>query len=127
MIGRNHKFTAFSGRLTSAPWETTGGFNIGEISLDGTDGFSGEKYRIWFKNENIMAYRNGIIDATVPDLICMIDENGEPMTSPNFADGMEINVLLLPSPEIWTTPEGLACLGPKHFGYDVEYVPFSKR
>ena len=117
---------AFKGKLTDAPWETRDGFNYGEIHLDGLDDFENEKYRIWFKNENIMAYRNEVIDATVPDLICMIDKKGVPITTPNFTKGMEINVLLLPSPDIWRTPEGVDCLGPKHFGFDIEYVPYSK-
>ena len=37
-----------------------------------------------------------------------------------------MTVIALPAPEVWTTPEGLACFGPAHFGLDVEYVPFSK-
>jgi len=115
---------AFRGKLASAPWEETGGFNIGEINLEGTGDFAGSTYRIWFKNENIIAWKNGKIDATVPDLICMIGSDGYPITTPNFTDAMEINILLLPSPEIWQTPEGLACFGPRHFGFGLDYVPF---
>ncbi|MFQ7476928.1 MAG: DUF917 domain-containing protein, partial [Anaerotignum sp.] len=68
----------------------------------------------------------GEVDVVAPDLICMIGEDGNPLTSPNFGIGQKMTVLALPSPEIWTTPEGLACFGPKHFGLDVEYKPFKK-
>ncbi|MGF6376599.1 DUF917 family protein [Clostridiales Family XIII bacterium PM5-7] len=118
---------AFKGTVEKTPWEQTGGFNIGEIYLNGKDAFEGEAYRIWFKNENIMAYRNEKLDATAPDLICMIGKDGNPITSPNFESGMEINILYLPSPEIWTTKEGLECFGPRHFGFEVDYVPFNER
>lgn len=39
---------------------------------------------------------------------------------------MEVTVIALPAPAIWQTPEGLECFGPKSFGFDVEYTPFTK-
>lgn len=116
----------FKGSVTDFPWETREGFNFGEIHLKGEDDFDGESYKIWLKNENIISYRNGEIDVTAPDLICMISEDGEPITTPNFEIGQTMTVIALPSPEIWTTPEGLACFGPKHFGFDIEYKPFER-
>lgn len=117
----------FKGTVDKTPWEQVGGFNVGEIFLKGTDCFAGESYRIWFKNENIMAYRNEELDVCAPDLICMIGQDGNPITTPNFDPDMEINVIVLPAPEIWKTKEGLACFGPRHFGFDVDYVPFQER
>ncbi|MEY8366531.1 DUF917 domain-containing protein [Anaerovoracaceae bacterium 41-7] len=116
----------FKGVVTEFPWETRDGFNFGEIHLQGEEEFAGETYKIWLKNENIMSYRNGEIDVMAPDLICMIGENGDPLTTPNFDLGQRMTVIALPSPEVWTTPEGLACFGPKHFGFDVEYKPFER-
>ena len=116
----------FKGAVTDFPWETRDGFNFGEIHLAGEGEYAGEQYKIWLKNENIISYRNGEVDVVAPDLICMIGEDGNPLTSPNFGIGQKMTVLALPSPEIWTTPEGLACFGPKHFGLDVEYKPFKK-
>lgn len=117
---------AFTGDVVSAPWEKTGGFNIGEIYLQGKAESSGQDYKIWFKNENLMAYRNGRVDATTPDLICMIGADGNPLTNPNFEIGMEINVLILPAAPIWRTKEGIDCLGPKYFGFNKEYIPFEE-
>lgn len=81
-----------------------------------------ELLRFW----DIEKYRNGEVDVIAPDLICMINGEGNPMTTPNFEVGDKMTVIALPSPEIWTTPEGLECFGPKHFGFDVEYKPFEK-
>ena len=116
----------FRGHISDYTCETRDGFNFGEIHLKGEGDYTDEAYRIWLKNENIISYRNGEVDVIAPDLICMINGEGNPMTTPNFEVGDKMTVIALPSPEIWTTPEGLECFGPKHFGFDVEYKPFEK-
>lgn len=116
----------FRGHISDYTCETRDGFNFGEIHLKGEGDYTDEVYRIWLKNENIISYRNGEVDVIAPDLICMINGEGNPMTTPNFEVGDKMTVIALPSPEIWTTPEGLECFGPKHFGFDVEYKPFEK-
>lgn len=113
----------FKGIVTDLPWELRDGFQFGNIYLDGMDNYEGEKYQITFKNENIASYRNGKIDVTVPDLICMIDREGKPMTTPDFEIGDEMTVFALPAPEMWRSAEGLAIFGPRHFGIDADYVP----
>ncbi|MFI3249892.1 MAG: DUF917 domain-containing protein [Eubacteriales bacterium] len=113
---------AFHGEMTETPWSCTGGFNIGEIHLKGVEEFQGESYRIWMKNENIVGYRNGIVDASVPDLLCMIDHEGNPLTNPDWVIGNTITLLVLPAPTIWTTPRGLELLGPHSFGLDFDYT-----
>ena len=117
----------FTGKVNDFTCETREGFNFGEIHLSGAGEFEGESYKIWLKNENIIAYRNGEIDVTAPDLICMIGEDGNPLTTPNFDIGQKMTVVALSPAEIWTTEEGLQCFGPKHFGFDIEYIPFKER
>lgn len=118
---------AFRGNVTKMPWECRDGFNFGKIFIEGKGQFLGEIYEILFKNENYASYKNGEIDVTVPDLICMIGGNGNPITTPNFEVGDDINVLILPAPEVWKTDKGLEIFGPKHFGLEVEYVPFHEK
>lgn len=113
----------FQGTLLEAPWELTGGFNIGNIVLEGLGDFAGQKYNIAFKNETMVACRNGVAEVMVPDLICMIDGTGEPFTIPNFREGMEFNVFALPAHEYWRTPKGISIFGPRAMGYDVDYIP----
>lgn len=114
----------FHGKLKKAFCEKQEGFNVGEIELEGLAEFLDQKYRIKFKNENIVSYRDGVVDVVVPDLICMLDKDGIPVTTPNFSDEMEMNIFALPAPEIWKTPEGLKCFGPEHFGLSIKYSPF---
>lgn len=113
----------FKGIVTDLPWELRDGFQFGNIYLNGVGSYEGEKYQITFKNENIASYRNGEIDVTVPDLICMIDREGKPMTTPDFEIGDEMTVFALPAPEMWRSAEGLSIFGPRHFGIDTDYVP----
>jgi hypothetical protein len=117
----------FSGIVTDIPWESRDGFDFGKIHLDGIGEFAGKTYRIDFQNENIASYLDGKLDVTVPDLICMIDAAGDPMTNPDFAPGDEMNVIVLPAPAMWTSEKGLEIFGPRHFGIDADYVPFGKR
>ncbi|MGN0711539.1 MAG: DUF917 domain-containing protein [Anaerovoracaceae bacterium] len=114
----------FKGAVTAMPWESREGFDFGEIHLEGKDAFEGEKYRLDFKNEIYASYRNDTLDVTVPDLICMIDINGNPLTIPDFETGTEMYVLALPAPDFWKTPKGLEIFGPRHFGIDKDYTPF---
>ena len=80
-----------------------------------------QEYIIRFKNENIISYRDGEADVVVPDLICMLDRDGNPVTTPNFIDGMEMNIFALPAPEIWKIPDGIKCFVPEHFGLPVHF------
>ena len=117
----------FRGVVTSAPWEERDGFIFGETSLDGIDEYAGQQYRVMWKNEFIMSYKNGKTDVMVPDLICVVDGDGMPVTNPNYELGMKLTVFALPAPDIWKTPRGLELFGPRHFGLDVDYVPYERR
>ena len=120
-------YILFRGRVKDFQWEDKGGFTVGNIYIGGEGDYFGSEYKIWFKNENIIAWRGQKIDVTVPDLICMIcDDNKEPLTNPNYEVGMKVSVIGLPAPKEWRTDEGLKVFGPRHFGYDIEYIPIEK-
>ena len=71
------------------------------------------------------AWKDGRLIATVPDLICMLDD-GRPFTIPNFTDGMTMDVILLPAADIWRSARGLEVFGPRTQGVDADYVPFEE-
>lgn len=114
----------FRGNIESTPWECRGGFNYGTINIKGDKSYTGENYSIFMQNENIYAHRNGELDICVPDLICMIDSNGMPVTNPNWQIGQKVSVIGLPSPEIWKTPEGVKVFSTESFGLKFDYKPF---
>lgn len=120
-------YLLFKGNVKNFTWEDSAGFTLGDTYIEGKGEYSGDEYRIWYKNENIIAWKNGKIHVTVPDLICILDgKTGNPITNPNFDIGTEVTVIGLPSPKEWRTEKGLDTFGPKHFGYDMEYIPIEK-
>ena len=114
----------FTGKVVDVERRTTAGFARGTLSIDGLDDFRGERMSIDFQNENLIARRDGRVVCTVPDLICAVaTETGEPITTEVMRYGLRLTVLGFPAPDLWTTPEGLAVVGPRAFGYDTEFAP----
>jgi len=121
-------YILFRGRVKDFQWEDKDGFTIGNVYIEGENDYVGSEYKIWFKNENIIAWRDQKIDVTVPDLICIIcDDKREPLINPNYEIGMRVSVIGLLAPKEWRSDEGLKVFGPRHFGYDIEYIPIEKR
>lgn len=108
-------------------YETVDGFTVGDTTLEGEGEYEGHEYKVWYKNEHILSYRDGEVDVTVPDLICIIDAEGVPVTNPFYEKGQRLTIFALPAPKEWTTERGLEVFGPKSFGFDIEYVPFNKK
>lgn len=118
----------FRGKLVDVERWTTAGFARGRMRLEGLDEYSGQELSIEFQNENLVAYRNGEVSVTVPDLICLVDiDTGEPITTELLRYGYRAAVLAIPCSAKMRTPEALAVVGPRAFGYDVEYKPLPKR
>ncbi|MDK2799956.1 MAG: uncharacterized protein PWQ70_1575 [Clostridiales bacterium] len=121
-------YVVFKGLVDDLKWEDRDGFTIGETIIKGERKFAGSSYKIWFKNENIISWKDGVVDITVPDLICLIaDETMEPVTNPDFKPGLRVSVIGLPAPKEWRTERGLEIFGPKSFGFDVAYQPIENR
>ncbi len=117
----------FHGKIVEVFRRTAEGFAKGTVriqQLDPPPGCAPETMEIEFQNENLIARVNGRVLAIVPDLICILDsETAEPITTEELRYGQRVNVMAVSVPEIMRTPEALAVWGPRHFGYDVDYVP----
>lgn len=118
-------YVIFEGSVAADPkWEDRGGFCYGETNISGTGAFKGSGYRIWFKNENIIGWRDGEVDVTVPDLICVVEKtSARAVNNPWAKKGLEVVVLAFPAPKEWLTPRGLEILVPRFFGFDFDYRP----
>jgi len=121
-------FEIFRGKIMDIQRKTIAGFARGEAILDGMDDYSGRKMTIQFQNEHLVAMRDGEIVVSVPDLIAILDaETGEPITTEAIRYGFRTVVLGIPCYEKWRSPEGLKLVGPRYFGYDIDYIPVEKR
>ena len=114
----------FQGTVSRHHFDTLEGFTVGDVFIRGDGAYAGSEYRIWFKNEHMAAWRDGRVDASVPDLITVFNEDTvEPNLNPYFNEGMKVSVVGLPAPAEWRTPAGVEAFGPRHFGLDFDYTP----
>ncbi len=64
----------------------------------------------------------------MPDLITVLDiETGEPITTEGLRYGFRVVVLGMPCTPKWRTSAGLELVGPRYFGYDIDFVPVEQR
>lgn len=117
----------FHGVVTAWNVEEKGGFIYGDTVMEGMGQYTGHTYKVWYKNEHLISYLDGKVDVSAPDLICVVDKDGVPVTNPHYENGMELTVFALPAPEIWKTQRGLEVFGPRSFGFDFDYVPFQEK
>jgi len=120
----------FQGKVTSFSMEGKGGFNWGDWLIEGSGKYSGHELRIWYKNENLVSWLDDEPYILCPDLVTVIDVDGFEGTS-NFVqdkthEGKNVIVYGIKAHENWKKPEGLEIFTPKHFGFDLKYVPFEK-
>ncbi|GAA4489580.1 hypothetical protein GCM10023191_020620 [Actinoallomurus oryzae] len=113
----------FTGKIVDVVRRTGSGFARGSARLDGMGEFAGTELRIDFQNENLVAYREGAVVASVPDLICVPEsETDEPVTTEALRYGFRVDVVGAPCDPRWHAPDGLELVGPRYFGYDHDYV-----
>ena len=112
----------YRGKVVDVDRRTTEGFLRGRARFDGLDASRGSAMEIDFQNEWIVARRDGTPIAMSPDLICVLDTvSGEAVGTETIRYGQRITVIALPPPEIFLSPKGLAHVGPRAFGYDLEF------
>jgi DUF917 family protein len=115
----------FHGRLKDIDRRTIGGFARGSARFDGVEEWRGHTFKLDFQNEFLMAERDGEILVTTPDLITLLEaDSGNPVTADSLKYGLRLVALAFPCNEQWRTPEGIALVGPRYFGYDRDYTPF---
>ncbi|HSH99815.1 MAG TPA: DUF917 domain-containing protein [Reyranella sp.] len=112
----------YKGKVIDVARRTTEGFLRGVVRFDGTDEFRESVLTINFQNEWIVAYRDGEPLAMTPDLICVLDSvSGEAVGSETIRYGQRVTVIALPPTHIFLTPKGLEHVGPRAFGYDLDF------
>lgn len=119
-------FVIFKGKIVKYDLREEKGFLSGNIFIDGLDSSRGARMRIWVKNENIIAWLDEKPAVLPPDLIMLLGENGYGVVNSDIAHGMKVDVVAAPAKEILRKPRGLEVIGPRHFGFDLEYVPIEK-
>ncbi len=118
----------FEGRVMEKAWEVIDGYYCGTHLIEGTDRFQGHQLKVWFKNENHLTWLDDKIHVTSPDLIIQIDPGTyEPIPNHELEKGRSVAVIGMESPELYRTSRGIELVGPRRYGFDLDYVPIEER
>ncbi|MCC7348411.1 MAG: DUF917 domain-containing protein, partial [Variibacter sp.] len=114
----------YRGRLADKTWESRDGFMLGELRIVADQR---EDARIFLKNENHIIWIGDQPRYMAPDLICVVNAHtGEPYTNTNIEAGVDVAVIVGPAADSHRTPEAIEALGPRHYGFDIDYVPMGR-
>lgn len=123
-------YKLFQGIVTRSDDEGERGFNWVEAEFRGVDEFVGHTYRIYVKNENIVGWLDGEVNAISPDYIYnLVPETGESNIGVGiggYSVGEEIVIVGVPAPPQWRSEKGVELMGPRHFGFDFDYIPIEE-
>ncbi|MEO8558242.1 MAG: DUF917 domain-containing protein [Rhodospirillales bacterium] len=112
----------YKGKVADVERRATEGFLRGRTRFDGQEDWRGTSMEINFQNEWIVAWLDGSPIAMSPDLICVLDSvSGEAVGTETIRYGQRVTVIALPPPPVFLTPKGLAHVGPRAFGYDINF------
>jgi DUF917 family protein len=108
-------FEIARGRIEKKAEEVKGGFDYGKIFV--------KDVVVDYKNENIIVWKNDKPVAMVPDLICWLTTDGEPLTNADVKEGLEVAIIGAKANEKWRVASGFELF--KHvlklIGYDGKY------
>lgn len=117
----------FEGKVIDVDRQVTGGYDVGIVTLQ-EFGDDKDTLTMDIQNEFLTARLGSHILATVPDLICMLDNDTvQPITQETLRYGQRVTVIGISAPEILCTEQALKVVGPRCFGIHMEYIPVEQR
>ena len=126
-----HGYKLFHGIVAEDDTKGDRGFTWSDVTLSGIAEDDGHTYRIFVKNENVVTWLDGKPDVTAPDFVQDLDpKTGDAHLGPAlgaYRVGAEIVMIGWPGDPRWRKPKGVEVFGPRHFGFDFDYVPIEER
>ena len=123
-------YKLFEGVVTKSEDRGERGFNWVEAEFAGVDEYEGRSYRVFVKNENIVAWIDGRLDAISPDYIYNLDpDSGESTLGVGYGGyvvGEKVAMVGVPAPAQWRSEKGIELIGPRHFGFDFDFIPIEE-
>jgi hypothetical protein len=131
LLDASNGYKLFQGIVTKSDERGDRGFNWVDVEIEGINEYAGHTYKVFVKNENIVAWLDDEVDVISPDYIYNLNpETGESTTGGGGVGGypldVEVVMVGVPAPEQWRNEKGIKLIGPRHFGFDFEYTPIEK-
>jgi DUF917 family protein len=112
----------FRGIVREVQRRTTEGFLRGHAEIEGLDSDRGHVFRLEFQNEFAIGSLDGEVRVMVPEIITVLDSlSGEAVGTETLRYGQRVAVIALPAPALLLTARGLEHVGPRAFGYDLDF------
>ena len=112
----------YKGKVIDVERRATEGFLRGRTRFEGIEDWRNATMELAFQNEWIVAWLDQKPIAMSPDLICVLDSvSGEAVGTETIRYGQRVTVIALPPPPVFLTPKGLQHVGPRAFGYDIDF------
>lgn len=114
----------FTGKVSDMERRTTRGFLRGAATIAGLGTDRGSTMKLHFQNEFAVAFRDGEPAGMTPDILTVVDSaTGEALGTEVIAYGQRVRVIALESPKALQTEAGLELVGPRAFGFDLDFRP----
>jgi len=130
LLGVSNGYKLFHGIVIQSEQKGDRGFSWADVELEGINEYEGHIYKVFVKNENIVSWLDGEPDVMSPDHIGNLDpQTGDAITGGGLGGypmDREIVLVGMPAPTAWRTGKGIEVLGPRHFGFDFDYVPIEE-
>lgn len=130
LVDVSHGYKLFHGIVTKSEERGDRGFNWVDAELRGINEYEGHTYRVYVKNENIVAWLDGEVDVITPDYIYNLNpETGESISGGSLGGyPLELEVVMVgvPAAEQWRSEKGIELIGPRHFGFDFDFTPIEE-
>jgi len=112
----------FVGKVVDVDRRTTEGFLRGRARLAGLDEDRGRAFALEFQNEFALGWLDGEPLVMTPEIICAMDTvTGDAIGTEALRYGQRATVVALPCAALLTTAKGLTLVGPRAFGYDLDF------
>jgi len=124
-------YKIFEGEVAGFTNERKGAFVYGHAWIEGTGDYKDKTFKLYYKNENQISWIDEEPYITCPDPFTVLDKDTGLGLS-NFrtdwwARGKKVAVTAMKACDHWRTEKGLRIYNPKHFGFDIKYVPIEKK
>jgi len=122
-------YKLFEGKVGKVNTVTQKGFDFSQVSIEDVGKPQGSKLIIDVKNENIIAWdKNKKPIAMIPDLICVIDKEGNPITNADVKEGLEVIVFGIKSNEKWRRNKAYNIFSDSlnKFGFNLSFIPIEE-
>ncbi|MFT4886616.1 MAG: DUF917 family protein [Pseudohongiellaceae bacterium] len=116
----------YTGKVVDNERKIVGGYDVGSATIQSFDA-NVAPMTLLIKNEYLIAKVGEKVVATVPDLICIVEqETSLPLNAERMRYGQRVTVFGIGCTHHYQTDKALKVTSPRAFGFDLDYVPLAE-